>query len=430
MLDYNGFIKLHRRILDWEWYRDIPVRVLFEHLILKANYKNLRFCGENIQRGELATSRRSLAAETGLSEQQVRTALDKLRGTGEISSQAKGKFTLIRINNYAFFQNGDDFPLPPTQTEFVGEVLRPCESSLKAKSESSDLKPEANPLITRKQPQVKKERNIILPQDISCDISSPKGKNAKKSLKSSWENSKGGKGGAENVSDAARESGAVPRGVESVPDVARERRVVPWGAENVSDVARESGAVPWGAECVPDVARESGAVPWGAECVPDVARESGAVPWGAEESGAVPWGAENVLDVARESGVMPRGAENVPKPKPEKFAVFARKRFSPPSLDEVALYCAERNNQVNPEKWYDYYSANGWKVGKNSMKDWKAAVRLWENQLNSSAFSSAFSSAISSHDDVQKCADDIERKYGLEARKRFLKGLINSHGVT
>ena len=352
MLDYNGFIKLHRRILDWEWYRDIPVRVLFEHLILKANYKNLRFCGENIQRGELATSRRSLAAETGLSEQQVRTALDKLRGTGEISSQAKGKFTLIRINNYAFFQNGDDFPLPPTQTEFVGDVLRPCESSLKAKSESSALKPEANPLITRKQPQVKKERNIILPQDISCDISSPKGKNAKKSLKSSWENSKGGKGGAENVSDVARESGVMPRGAESVPDA------------------------------------------------------------------------------ARESGVMPRGAESVPKPKPEKSAVFARKRFSPPSLDEVALYCAERNNQVNPEKWYDYYSANGWKVGKNSMKDWKAAVRLWENQLNSSAFSSAFSSAISSHDDVQKCADDIERKYGLEARKRFLKGLINSHGVT
>ena len=352
MLDYNGFIKLHRRILDWEWYRDIPVRVLFEHLILKANYKNLRFCGENIQRGELATSRRSLAAETGLSEQQVRTALDKLRGTGEISSQAKGKFTLIRINNYAFFQNGDDFPLPPTQTEFVGDVLRPCESSHKAKSESSPLKPEANPLITRKQPQVKKERNIILPQDISCDISSPKGKNAKKSLKSSWENSKGGKGGAENVSDVARESGAVPRGTECVPDV------------------------------------------------------------------------------ARESGIVPRGAECVPKPKPEKSAVFARKRFSPPSLDEVALYCAERNNQVNPEKWYDYYSANGWKVGKNSMKDWKAAVRLWENQLNSSAFSSAFSSAISPHDDVQKCADDIERKYGLEARKRFLKGLINSHGVT
>ena len=386
MLDYNGFIKLHRRILDWEWYRDIPVRVLFEHLILKANYKNLRFCGENIQRGELATSRRSLAAETGLSEQQVRTALDKLRGTGEISSQAKGKFTLIRINNYAFFQNGDDFLLPPTQTEFVGEVLRPCESSLKAKSESSDLKPEANPLITRKQPQVKKEKNIILPQDISCDISSPKGKNAKKSLKSSWENSKGGKGGAENVPDVARESEVMPRGVENVPDAARESRAVPWGAECVSDVARESRVVPQGAECVPDVARESGAVPW--------------------------------------------GAENVPKPKPEKSAVFARKRFSPPSLDEVALYCAERNNQVNPEKWYDYYSANGWKVGKNSMKDWKAAVRLWENQLNSSAFSSAFSSAISPHDDVQKCADDIERKYGLEARKRFLKGLINSHGVT
>ena len=53
-------------------------------------------------------------------------------------------------------------------------------------------------------------------------------------------------------------------------------------------------------------------------------------------------------------------------------------RFSPPSLDDVKAYCRERGNAVDPEKWYDYYTANGWKVGKNPMKDWKAAVRTWE----------------------------------------------------
>lgn len=56
------------------------------------------------------------------------------------------------------------------------------------------------------------------------------------------------------------------------------------------------------------------------------------------------------------------------------------KTFSPPSLEEVQAYCLERKNHVNAERFIDYYTANGWKVGKNAMKDWKAAVRTWEKQ--------------------------------------------------
>lgn len=55
-----------------------------------------------------------------------------------------------------------------------------------------------------------------------------------------------------------------------------------------------------------------------------------------------------------------------------------RKRFLPPSLEEVREYCYERQNNVNASQFIDFYTANGWKVGKNSMKDWKAAVRTWE----------------------------------------------------
>ena len=59
-------------------------------------------------------------------------------------------------------------------------------------------------------------------------------------------------------------------------------------------------------------------------------------------------------------------------------------KFIKPTLDEVAAYCRERNNNIDPKKWIDYYTANGWKVGKNAMKDWKAAVRTWEgNEFNS-----------------------------------------------
>ena len=63
----------------------------------------------------------------------------------------------------------------------------------------------------------------------------------------------------------------------------------------------------------------------------------------------------------------------------EKSIGENRKRFVPPTLDEVAAYCLERKNTVDPQRFVDYYTSNGWKVGKNTMKDWKAAVRTWEN---------------------------------------------------
>ena len=55
-----------------------------------------------------------------------------------------------------------------------------------------------------------------------------------------------------------------------------------------------------------------------------------------------------------------------------------QKRFTKPTLEEVQAYCQERNNNVDAQKWYDYYSANGWKVGRSKMVDWKAAIRTWE----------------------------------------------------
>ena len=61
---------------------------------------------------------------------------------------------------------------------------------------------------------------------------------------------------------------------------------------------------------------------------------------------------------------------------------ITRTKFLPPSAEEVKAYCIERGNNVDAERFVDYYTANGWKVGKNSMKDWKAAVRTWERGDN------------------------------------------------
>lgn len=58
------------------------------------------------------------------------------------------------------------------------------------------------------------------------------------------------------------------------------------------------------------------------------------------------------------------------------------KIFKKPTFEEVKNYCIERNNQIDPEYFLDYYDANGWKVGKNPMKDWKATIRTWEKRQN------------------------------------------------
>lgn len=57
-----------------------------------------------------------------------------------------------------------------------------------------------------------------------------------------------------------------------------------------------------------------------------------------------------------------------------------RHRFSPPSVDDVRAYCTENGFRVDPDRFVDFYTSNGWRVGKNPMKDWKAAVRSWERK--------------------------------------------------
>ena len=66
-----------------------------------------------------------------------------------------------------------------------------------------------------------------------------------------------------------------------------------------------------------------------------------------------------------------------------KAATPPRPRFIPPTVDEIKAYCTERKNAVDAERFFDFYSANGWKQGKGKpIVDWKAAVRTWERQSN------------------------------------------------
>lgn len=100
----SGWIKLHRQILDWEWYSDNNAFRVFMHLILKANHKEKRFKGIELKAGSVVTSRDILSFETGLSVQQIRTSLDKLKSTNEITIETSTKGTIIQVVNYAKYQ--------------------------------------------------------------------------------------------------------------------------------------------------------------------------------------------------------------------------------------------------------------------------------------------------------------------------------------
>jgi hypothetical protein len=104
MTNQHGWIKLHRQILEWEWYSDNNCFRLFLHLLLKANHKEKRFKGIELKVGSIVTSRDLLARETGLSSQQIRTALNKLISTNEITSKTSSQGTILQIVSYEKYQ--------------------------------------------------------------------------------------------------------------------------------------------------------------------------------------------------------------------------------------------------------------------------------------------------------------------------------------
>lgn len=105
-----GHIKVDRKILEWEWYLKPNTCHLFIHMLLKANWKDGKFQGIEIPRGSFATSYQRLANETGLSVRNVRTALDQLKSTGEVTVRRHSKFSVITIKNYCLYQSTDTVP--------------------------------------------------------------------------------------------------------------------------------------------------------------------------------------------------------------------------------------------------------------------------------------------------------------------------------
>lgn len=103
----DGWISLHRQFVKWEWYDDNNTKSLFLHLLLRANHKQNKWRGVTIPKGSLVTGRKKLSIETGLSEQQIRTSLNKLKSTNEITIKTTNLNSLISITNWNKYQTNN-----------------------------------------------------------------------------------------------------------------------------------------------------------------------------------------------------------------------------------------------------------------------------------------------------------------------------------
>lgn len=113
----KGFIKLHRKMLDWEWYSDANVKSVFLHLLLTANFTSTRWRGIEIEAGQRIIGVEKLGSQLGLTRQQTRTALNKLKSTGEITIESTSKYTLVTVCNWEEYQSEGEKATNKTPSE-------------------------------------------------------------------------------------------------------------------------------------------------------------------------------------------------------------------------------------------------------------------------------------------------------------------------
>lgn len=103
----DGYIKLHRKMTEWEWYSDSNTKTVFLHLLLEANFKPTKYRGVELEAGQLVVTQEALAMKLGLSRQNVRTAIEHLKSTKEITTRKEKGITVTTIENWAMYQGGE-----------------------------------------------------------------------------------------------------------------------------------------------------------------------------------------------------------------------------------------------------------------------------------------------------------------------------------
>lgn len=263
----NGFVKIHRKLLQWGWYQDNVVKGVFIHILLTANFKDTLWMGRVIKRGQVVVGMQNLAAELGFTRQQVRTALNKLKSTGEITTEATNKFTLVTVVNWEDYQCLDNEATNKQPAEIVNKLLIKLETLKKSTNK-----------ITNK-------------NDLESYLNS---------------------------------------GIEELEQILSTNTLTNEQPTNNQQITNNQ---------------------------------------------------PQRKNIKNDKNVKNNSLYGDKPPKPPTTT----NRFKPPTVEEVREYCKERDNNIDAERFIDYYSSNGWKVGRNSMKDWKAAIRTWERKEKGSS---------------------------------------------
>ena len=137
----EGYIKLFRSMNKWEWYSDVNTKAVFLHLLLNANLEESRFRNHVVPKGSLVIGRKSLSETLGISEQSVRTALNHLKTTNEITIKSTNKFSIVTVVNWEKYQ------------VFEKRLTN------KSTNKLTNNQPTTNQQLTSNQPHLKKERN-------------------------------------------------------------------------------------------------------------------------------------------------------------------------------------------------------------------------------------------------------------------------------
>jgi len=121
MNEERGWICLFRKFLEWEWYDYPTVKIIFLHCLLSANHKTQKWRDISIKRGQFVTSYEKLASLNGLTIQQVRTALEKLQSTNEITYQSTSQYSIITVKNYNLYQDNNKAKTEAANNQLGGQ---------------------------------------------------------------------------------------------------------------------------------------------------------------------------------------------------------------------------------------------------------------------------------------------------------------------
>lgn len=145
----QGFVKIPRKLLNWRWYSNRNVRLVFLDLLMRAAWADCEYLGVLLHRGQTAVSVAELAASNQLTAQQTRTALNNLKSTGDITTASTPKFTIITLNFYDELQGVNK----PDNVQLTSS----CSPTQQAPDEKSN-----KPTYYKYKKEIKEERKITL----------------------------------------------------------------------------------------------------------------------------------------------------------------------------------------------------------------------------------------------------------------------------